>query len=193
LHFSQWTPGTLSNVTVKNCLVHAGQNVISNNNPGGIWFAYTTDCAVTNCKVHSLKTDKTGTSYTMQSAGVFSYTSTNLNVTNCTMYGCCAAAPKDHYQQMNISYCYLGWGVFGSGYTGNSDTTSIGGTVHNYLTDTGLTASFHHNIVLGPILGWGESNEENKGLVKIEQAPLHVLERPHRSDGHVVVLQQPRL
>ena len=89
----------------------------------------------------------------------------NTNVTNyCTFYNCCALASKDGWQQMNVSYCYLGWGTFGSPYSGAAGTSNLGGTVQNYLTASGMTINFHHNILLGPILSYGESSQRERGL-----------------------------
>lgn len=155
----------INNLIIRNCEIYNQQNVVSNNNPGAIWLDFANDAIVTNCLIHDLYSNAAGTVSNMQACGVITFNSQGTNVTNCTFYNCCAIATKDGWQQMSVSYCYLGWGTFGSPYGGSSATSNIGGTVHNYLTNTGLTNAFHHNIVIGPILGWGESGQANNGAV----------------------------
>lgn len=153
------------NVTIKNCEIYNGQNVQSNGNPGAIYTRSADNLLVTNCRIHDLKTNAAGSSSNYQHMGTITFDSYNTNITNCTYYNCNAVSSKDGWQQMNVSYCYLGWGTFGSPYAGGQ--SGVGGTVQNYLTGTGMTNLFHHNILLGPLLGWGESSQWNEGLVKV--------------------------
>jgi hypothetical protein len=154
-------------LTIQNCEIYNGQNVVSNGNPGAIYLDFANNAVIHNCRIHDLKTNGAGSSFAMQHCGVITFNSLNTNVTNCTFYNCCALSSKDSWQQMNVSYCYLGWGAFGSPYSGAAGTSNLGGTVHNYLTASGLTINFHHNILLGPLLGYGESSQENEGSVVI--------------------------
>lgn len=154
-----WLPG----ITIKNCELYNQQNVVSNNNPGAIWLEFADGAIINNCKVHDLKSNASGTSSTMQACGFIQFNQQNVptDISYCTFYNGCAISNKDSWQRMNVSYCYCGWGTFGVP-TG----TSIGGTIHNYLTASGSTVAFHHNILLGPVLGWGESTgQPNKGSV----------------------------
>jgi hypothetical protein len=157
----------INNLTIQNCEIYNGQNVQSNNNPGAIYVDFGNNATITNCKIHDLKSNAAGTSYTMQLMGYIQFNSYGTKISNCTFYNCAAVSNKDGWQQMDVSYCYLGYGAFGSPYAGGAGTTSIGGTVHNLLTGAGKTIHFHHNIVLGPVLGWGESSQENQGSVLI--------------------------
>lgn len=157
----------INNVTIQNCEIYNGQNVVSNNNPGAIWLDFPANCQVTNCKIHDLQSNGSGSPSTMQHAGVIQFNQDTAagaatNVTNCTFYNCYALSNKDGHQQLNVSYCYLGFGTFGS----PGGTNSIG-TVQNYLTGSGKTVNFHHNIVLGPVAGWAEDNLANQGQVNI--------------------------
>jgi hypothetical protein len=156
-----------NNLTVQNCELYNGQNVVSNGNPGAIYLNNANNAPIHNCKIHDLKTNGAGSPSAMQHIGVITFNSFNTNITNCTFYNCCALASKDGWQQMNVSYCYLGWGAFGSPYSGAAGTSNLGGTVQNYLTASGMTINFHHNILLGPILSYGESSQENEGSVVI--------------------------
>ncbi|MFZ0461824.1 MAG: right-handed parallel beta-helix repeat-containing protein [Candidatus Acidiferrales bacterium] len=157
----------IDNVIIQNCEIYNQQNVKSNNNPGAVWMNFGNGALVTNCLIYNLSSSAAGTSTNMQACGVITFNSQGTNVTNCTFYNCCAISTKDGWQQMNVSYCYLGWGTFGSPYSGSSATSNLGGTVQNYLTNTGLTNAFHHNILIGPILSWGESSQANNGTVAI--------------------------
>lgn len=156
-----------TNLTIQNCELHNGQNVVSNNNPGAIWVEFGKGVSIKNCNIHDLKTNAPGTSSQMQSCGYIQFHSFATTITNCTFYNCCAISNKDGWQQMDVSYCYCGWGPFGQPYSGNAAYSSLGGTIQNYLTGAGLTANFHHNVVIGPLLAWGESGQANEGTVRI--------------------------
>ena len=157
----------VNNVTIRNCELYGQQNVVSNNNPGAIWLDTVNNAVITNCCIHDLKTNAAGTSTEMQACGIIQFHSFGTSITNCTFYNCCAISNKDGWQSMDVSYCYCGWGAFGSPYSGDSQYSSLGGTIQNYLCGAGVTASFHHNILIGPILGYGESGQANEGTVLI--------------------------
>src|SRR5262249_17234133 len=128
------SPGQhMSGVKVQNCELALGQNVVSNNNPGAIWLNFPQDALVQNCLIHDLKSNASGTSYTMQACGVIQFNNDTAgsyatNIVNCTFYNCCAISNKDGWQSMNVSYCYCGYGTLGA-----PSGSSIGGTIHNYL------------------------------------------------------------
>lgn len=157
----------IRNLLIKNCEIYNQQNVKSNNNPGAIWLDCAIGAVITNCKIHDLQSNAAGTSYQMQACGVITFNSVATNITSCTFYNCCAVSAKDSWQQMNVSYCYCGWGPFGQPYSGDSQYSNIGGTIHNYLCGTGMTVEFHHNILIGPLLAYGESGQANEGTVLI--------------------------
>lgn len=227
-----------SGVTVQNCEIYNGQNVVSDQNPGAIQVVYPSGLVVTNCKIYSVVSNGTGSvqgtisgttltvdsvnsgfvplaaviygsgivgapyitsqltavggvpngagtysisssqtistaetltlgpSSTMQAVGFIQFNQDRAGgaateISNCTFYGCCAVSNKDGFQSMNVSYCYLGYGTFG-----DPTGSNLGGTVHNYLTGSGKTVNFHHNICVGPVLGYGESADQpNEGTV----------------------------
>ena len=97
----------------------------------------------------------------MQHIGTITFDSSST-IVNTTYYNCCALASKDDWQEMNVSYSYLGWGTFGSPYTARPGRP-LGSTVQNYLTGTGQSISLHHNILIGPIQSFGESGQQNHG------------------------------
>lgn len=156
-----------SGLVIKNCELYNGQNVVSNNNPGAIWIDYFNGTAVNNCLIHDLQTNAPGTSSMMQSCGYIQFNSQNTRITNCTFYNCCAISNKDGWQSMDVSYCYCGWGPFGQPYSGGSQYSGMGGTIQNYLCGAGATVVFHHNILIGPLLAYGESSQANEGTVLI--------------------------
>ena len=157
----------IDGAVIRNCELYNQQNVVSNNNPGAIRFNFAKNAIVTNCCVHDLRTNAAGSSFQMQSCGVIQFNSIGTTITNCTFFNCCAISNKDGWQSMNVSYCYCGWGSFGSPYTGESQYSNIGATIHNYLCGTGVTVEFHHNILIGPLGAWGESGQANEGTVLI--------------------------
>lgn len=154
----------IGNLIIKNCEIYNGQNIPSNNNPGAIWLDGASNAIITNNKIHDLQTDSSGSSHPWALLGFIQFNSFGTQVTNCTFYNCVAISNKDDWQQLEVSYCYLGFGTFGSGYNG----ALLGATVNNYLTGTGLTNNFHHNICIGPLDLDGESSgQQNKGQVNI--------------------------
>jgi hypothetical protein len=180
---SQGTATQINNVIIKNCEIYNGQNVISNNNPGAIWFDGANGALVTNNSIHDLQTDSGGTTYPLALLGYIQFNSLAMKVTNCTFYNCVAVSQKDSWQQLEVSYCYLGFGTFGSGYNGGALLTA---TVHNYLTQTGLTNNFHHNICIGPVDLDGESTgQQNRGQVNIYNNTFYgpVVSGPHKMDA----------
>lgn len=157
----------INNLVIQNCEIYDQQNVVSNNNPGAIWLDFANGASIQNCSIHDLKTNATGSSYQMQACGIIQFNSQGTTIKNCTFYNCCAISNKDGWQSMDVSYCYCGWGTFGSPYTGNAQYSNLGGTIQNYLCGTGQTVNFHHNILIGPMLAWGESGQANEGTVLI--------------------------
>jgi hypothetical protein len=156
--------GAVKNLIIKNCEIYGGQNVQSNNNPGAIWIDGAVDGIVTNCKIHDLATNA-GSTKGYALLGYIQFNSFGMQVTNCTFYNCVAVSQKDDWQQLEVAYCYLGFGTFGSAYGTGS---LLGATVHNFLTGAGLTTNFHHNICIGPVDLDGESSgQQNKGQVNI--------------------------
>ena len=161
--------GIATGVTIQNCELHdAGINIPSNGNPGAIYLHNVDGTIINNCKIHDLISTGPDTSSGYQYCGIITFGGSGgalglTHITNCTFYnlgGACSS--KDFWQQMNISYCYLGWGPFGAPYIGTPQYQGLGGTVQNYLTTTGATINFHHNILLGPLLSRGESGQENE-------------------------------
>lgn len=167
LSFSGSASVPINGVVIRNCEIFNQQNVVSNNNPGAIKFNFANSAIITNCCIHDLKSNAVGTTTQMQSCGIIQFHSFGTNITNCTFYNCCAISNKDGWQSMDVSYCYCGWGTFGSPYTGDAQYSNLGGTIQNYLCGKGATVHFHHNILLGPILGYGESGQANDGTVLI--------------------------
>lgn len=162
-----WAESTMSGVTIQNCDLYDGQNVVSNNNPGAIYFDGVVNGNVQNCLIHDVISNASGTSSNMQACGFIQFNSSGTTIKNCTFYNCCAISNKDGWQSMNVSYCYCGWGTFGSPYSYDPQYSNLGGTIQNYLCGSGETVAFHHNIVLGPLLATGESNQANAGTVLI--------------------------
>jgi hypothetical protein len=161
---SQGTATQINNLIIKNCEIYGGQNVQSNNNPGAIWIDGAVNGVVTNCKIHDLQTNA-GSTTGWALLGYIQFNSFGMQVTNCTFYNCVAVSQKDGWQQLEVAYCYLGYGTFGSAYGTGALLTA---TVHNLLTGSGLTNNFHHNICIGPVDLDGESaNQQNKGQVNI--------------------------
>ncbi len=161
------TNALMQGLNIQNCELYNGQNVVSNNNPGAIWIQYGQGVNVQNCLIHDVISNAPDTPFEMQACGYLQFHSFNTTIKNCTFYNCCAISNKDGWQSMDVSYCYCGWGPFGAPYSHQQQYTNLGGTVHNYLCGTGVTVSFHHNILLGPILATGESGQENEGTVLI--------------------------
>jgi hypothetical protein len=162
LNFFGSSGAPIAGLTIKNCELYNGGNVVSNNNPGAIFLNAASNATVTNCKIHDLVTTNSG----LMLLGFIQFnTIGTTNISNCTFYNCSAISNKDSWQGLNVSYCYLGWGTFGSPYR------SFGGglysTVQNYVAPTGQTNLFHHNIVIGPVSANGESGQANNGTVKM--------------------------
>lgn len=167
LLFAGNSSAPVNNLVVKNCELYNQQNVVSNNNPGAIKLNTANNATITNCFIHDLKTNAAGTSSQMQACGIIQFWSVGTIITKCTFYNCCAISNKDGWQSMSVSYCYCGWGTFGSPYSGASQYSNLGGTIQNYLCGSGETVEFHHNILIGPLLAWGESGQANEGTVII--------------------------
>ena len=157
----------INNLVIQNCEIYNQQNVVSNGNPGAIWLDTANNASITNCGIHDLKSNAAGTSSQMQACGFIQFNSQGTIIKNCTFYNCCSISNKDGWQSMDVSYCYCGWGAMGSPYTGDVQYSSLGGTVQNYLCGPGATVNFHHNILIGPILAYGESGQANEGTVLI--------------------------
>jgi hypothetical protein len=154
------------NVIIQNCEISNGQNVVSNNNPGAVWIRFATGAIVKNCLIHDLRTSAGGAAYPWQFAGLMTFDCVDTILTKCTFYNCISFHQKDGWQSTNVSYCYMGFGTFGSAYT--MDTPGMGYAILNYITDVGKTIAFHHNIVLGPMMAFGgATGDYNKGRVKI--------------------------
>lgn len=169
LIFQGVSSGNYSGLTIKNCELYDGQNIVSNNNPGAIWIEFSNNAVVTNCKIHDLKSNGAGGSFSNQLMGFIQFNSYGTEITNCTFYNCSAVSNKDGQQSLNVSYCYLGWGTFGSGWDrGLWSPTEYGATVQNYLCGAGASVNFHHNILVGPIFGFNESsNNPNAGTINM--------------------------
>ncbi len=167
LQFTGSTNALATNVVIQNCELYNGQNVQSQNNPGAIHFNGLIGAVITNCCVHDLKTNAPGSANQMEAAGVIQFNSQGTTVTNCTFYNCFALSCKDSWQSMDVSYCYCGWGALGSPYSGDPQYSNWGATIQNYISPSGRTVTFHHNIVLGPIFAKGATNDENEGTVLI--------------------------
>ena len=167
LSFAGSVDNPVNNVVIKNCELYQQQNDVSNNNPGAIFFNFVFNAVVTNCCIHDLKSNGAGTVSEMQAAGLIQFDSQGTTVTNCTFYNCFALSCKDLWQSMDVSYCYCGWGSFGSPYSGDSQESNWGSTIQNYISPAGKTVTFHHNILLGAIFAKGETVDANEGTVLI--------------------------
>lgn len=167
LQFTGSETAQSENVVIQNCELYNGQNVQAQNNPGAIHFNGLIGAVITNCCVHDLRTNAPGSSNQMEAAGVIQFNSQGTTVTNCTFYNCFALSCKDSWQSMDVSYCYCGWGAFGSPYSREPQYSNWGATIQNYISPTGTTVMFHHNIVLGPIFSKGATIDANEGTVKI--------------------------
>ena len=161
------TYALMQGLIIQNCELYNGQNIVSNNNPGAIHIYFGRNVNILNCLIHDVISNAPGTTSEMQACGYIQFNSLNTIIKNCTFYNCCAISNKDGWQSMDVSYCYCGWGPFGSPYSHERQYTSWGGTIQNYLCGTGVTVSFHHNILLGPIMALGESHQDNEGTVLI--------------------------
>lgn len=171
----------INGLIIENCEIYDGQNVASTNNPGAIWIDGANNGLIRNNKIHDLQTNA-GTTSGWALLGYIQFNSFGMKVTGCTFYNCVAVSQKDNWQQLEVSYCYLGYGTFGSGYNGGA---LLGATVHNYLTQTGLTNNFHHNICIGPIDLDGESSQQNHGQVNIYNNTFYGSNAtsPHKMDA----------
>lgn len=156
------SPSAHSGFVVKNCEIYGGDNVPSNNNPGAIWYQSSTDAVIYNNKIHDVKTSSGFNPW--GAYAIFSFLSSSI-VTNNTTYNCSGFSPKDYWQKMLLAYNRFDFGSFGTGYSLGS--TSLGFTGANYLADLGQTIVMHHNIIIGPVSGDGESSQENKGKVRM--------------------------
>jgi hypothetical protein len=178
---STGTATQINNLIIKNCEIYGGQNVPTTNNPGAIWIDGASGGLITNNLIHDLQTN--GGTQPWGLLGYIQFNSVGMKVTNCTFYNCVAVSQKDWWQQLEVSYCYLGFGTFGSAYNGGA---LLSATVHNYLTNTGLTNNFHHNVCIGPVDLDGESQgQQNKGQVNIYNNTFYgpVVSGSHKMDA----------
>jgi hypothetical protein len=141
---------TITNCVIQNCEVYNGGNVNSSNNPGALKFSNHFGSIVTNCKVHGIQsTTSGGFASIWQNSALMTYGNSsgaamNWNVTNCTLYNCPSVLAKDTFSDVNISYCYLDCGSFGSAdFQGLNDGITCGLNV-----GAGNTSTIHHNIML---------------------------------------------
>lgn len=147
-------------ITITNCEISNATNVTSSGNPGAVWMFGANGMKLTNCKIHDLATTAGGGTVGLANLGFIQFNSLNTQVTNCTFYNCVAVSMKDDYQTWTVSYCYLGYGASGNGYSG----AELSATVHNFLAGTGTTSTMHHNIIVGPVDSDGESaGSQNAG------------------------------
>jgi hypothetical protein len=152
----------INNLIIKNCEIYNGQNVATTDNPGAIWIDGANNGLITNNKIHDLQTNAGTAPWGL--LGYIQFNSFGMQVTNCTFYNCVAVSQKDSWQQMEVSYCYLGYGAWGSAQSGGA---LLSATVHNLVTQTGLTSNFHHNICIGPVDLDGESSQQNHGQLNM--------------------------
>ena len=167
IFYGNATYALMQGIAIKNCELYNGQNVVSNNNPAAIFIDFGQNVTVQNCLIHDIWSNAPGSPSNMQACGYIQFNSVGTTIKNCTFYNCCSISNKDSWQSMDVSYCYCGWGSFGSPYSAESQYSNMGGTIHNYLCGAGETVNFHHNILIGPILGYGESGQANEGNVLI--------------------------
>jgi len=160
------------NVLIQNCELYNAQNVVSNQNPAAIWGQFMggdggAGLTVQNCCIHDLQSNAGGSADNYQHFAILTLNGTkNTVVKNVTTFASLALAVKDGWQQTDASYNYFGFGKSSGGYNRGA-LTNDGDTVENYVTNTGLTVRFHHNIVVGPMGSWGESGQANQGTCLI--------------------------
>lgn len=154
IQFSNDGGSNISGCVIKNCEMYGSNTSQSNSNPGAIRLNNDLSTQILNCKIHDCTTASGGSYYTQAYPAIFSYATTQgLVITNCSLYNIIAIEQKDSTQDAVISYCYLDYGTFGtpgtSGGSGNYPWTYVG------VNAAGRTTTFHHNIILGQVMGYG--------------------------------------
>jgi hypothetical protein len=158
-------------IIIKNCEIYGSfGNAEGNNNPAAIWCqtagydnpAY--GMQVINCLIYDLQTSNPSQG---PMCGVYATNQTfGTVVKNNTFYNSIGPSFKDGLAGGEVSYNYIGWfGTLGADYYSGAQSTNPLGTVRNYLTGSGLTVDFHHNIVCGLMYSYGESHQANQGTV----------------------------
>jgi len=139
--------GYMPGLTIKNCEIYNGGNVVSNDNPGAITLAGASNPVITNNRIHDLQTIPGGADPKWGLSAMRTYASTGIVFTNNTCYNCSSVLTKDNHQWFaNCSYNYLDHGVFGSAGPGGDLSA---GSIVGHSPGAGQTSIIHHNIMLG--------------------------------------------
>ncbi len=152
-------------LVVKNCELYNGGNVTSDDNPAAIFMWETaTNFLVTNCLIHNCQTSS-GSYSPWGYPGIMTNCNTpgdgtpsTGSITNCTIYD--IGEPiltKNNQQGIEISYCYLEAGDFGT-YDPDTGVGIWSAAVVGFVA--GYTVNFHHNILVGGISGLGTDGSQ---------------------------------
>jgi hypothetical protein len=157
----------ITNCVIENCDVYNGGNIDSLSNPGALHLSNTLGTVINNCKVHGLKTIAGGADPAWGNSAVMTYGITgahmNLTITNCTFYNCPSVLTKDANQDVNMSYCYLDSGIFGSGAFGDLNA----GIPAGLCPASGVTSSIHHNIMLRGVGAHAQDSNTTQGIIQL--------------------------
>ncbi len=159
---TQGTGTQINNLVIKNCEIYNGQNVATTDNPGAIWIDGATNGLITNNMIHDLQTNAGTAPW-----GLLGYIQFNsLGMRSRTALSTIASPFRKRTIGNKWKFPIVTWAT-ACGVRPQSGGALLCATVHNLVTQTGLTSNFHHNVCIGPMDLDGESSQQNHGQVNM--------------------------